>query len=300
MPLYKVAPYCLFYLVSLVIGAIYVSIINDITDIDADRAAGKRNRLVGIPAKWRWLFPIGCVVIGMVFGYLMWPDILTVTFYSLAWIAFSLYSIPPFRFKNRGALGPLCDACGAHLFPTLTMLSGISSISGQSVDFYWLIIVGIWAFSFGLRGILWHQYLDRENDFKAGIRTFATQMNLSVFKPIAITIFSIELAAFVGILGYIDEKLLVILLLVYFVLVVIRLKRYGHKPIILMTPKNQPFQVWMLDFYQVLFPVGLLLIACFHDPRSAIVLIVHCVLFPMKMIAIIRDFAVTILKFIIR
>src|SRR5690606_5871512 len=67
VPLYELTPFYLFYLASLVVGAIYVSFINDITDIDADLAAGKWNRMVGIPAKWRWLFPIGCVIIGVVF-----------------------------------------------------------------------------------------------------------------------------------------------------------------------------------------------------------------------------------------
>src|SRR5690606_12825170 len=289
VPLYELTPFYLFYLASLVIGAIYVSFINDITDIDADLAAGKLNRMVGIPATWRWLFPFGCAVIGLVFGYFMWPDVLTVILYSMAWIAFSLYSIPPFRFKNRGVLGPLCDACGAHLFPTLTILSGISYVSGQTVDFHWFAVVGVWAFSFGLRGILWHQYLDRENDINAGIRTFATQVDTAVFKPVAIAVFSIEILAFAMMLGYIQEWLLAVFLMMYFILVTIRSTRYNHKPIILMTPDNRPSQVVMLDYYQVFFPIGLLLISCFHDFQSTVVLLIHCLLFPMKMIRIIKD-----------
>src|SRR5690606_29749597 len=101
---------------------------------------------------------------------------------------------------------------------------------------------------------------------------------------------SIEILAFAMMLGYMQEWLLAVFLMMYFILVTIRSTRYNHKPIILMTPDNRPSQVVMLDYYQVFFPIGLLLIACFHDFQSTVVLIIHCLLFPIKMINVVKDF----------
>src|SRR3546814_7434551 len=43
--LYRMAPLFLFFLGSLAIGAVYVSVVNDMTDIAEDTAVGKKNRV---------------------------------------------------------------------------------------------------------------------------------------------------------------------------------------------------------------------------------------------------------------
>ena len=101
------------------------------------------------------------ISIDYAFSFILFP--LSLIFYLAAYLAFSLYSISPFRFKNRGVLGVIADASGAHLFPSLFVASSMMHNMHISIDPYWLVIVGVWSFAYGLRGILWHQFWDREN-----------------------------------------------------------------------------------------------------------------------------------------
>jgi hypothetical protein len=99
--------------------AAYVSFINDATDRLDDRRAGKTNRLADKPP---WMLALLLAVplcIGAAFSVAWRDDPALVAVYLCTWVAFSLYSVPPFRLKGRGILGVVADAAGAHLFPAL-------------------------------------------------------------------------------------------------------------------------------------------------------------------------------------
>ncbi len=290
-PLYQVAPDFIFLLVALAIGAVYVSVINDITDIQEDLAIGKRNHMARISPKYRWLIPTLCLAVGGFFSYVLWPDKLSLVLYLSAWVVFSLYSIPPFRFKNRGVLGVLADACGAHLFPTLFVVSRISFVTDQPIAMVWFISVGIWAFTFGLRGILWHQFIDKANDLQTNTTTLASKVDVRQFRPVAAAIMTIEMAAFLVMLIYISEPVLFLLFPVYFVLVGIRFKKYNQLPISIIAPQDRPWQMMMLDFYQCFLPMGLLVSAACVQPWAWVVLVIHMTLFHKIIFIMMRDFA---------
>src|SRR6266853_1579489 len=137
--------------------AAYVSIINDITDRSDDMKAGKLNRLAGKPPWLLVLLVVAPISAGLVAAFL-WRDApALVGAYLCAWMAFSLYSLPPFRLKARDVLGVLADASGAHLFPALVGTLVAFRALGKDIDPTWIATVGAWALGYGLRGILWHQ-----------------------------------------------------------------------------------------------------------------------------------------------
>src|SRR5690606_28094863 len=70
----EVSACLIFILVSVIVGATYVSTINDIADINEDLASGKHNRMVKIPKRYRWTVPLICIVSGSVFVYFYLPD----------------------------------------------------------------------------------------------------------------------------------------------------------------------------------------------------------------------------------
>lgn len=293
-PLIQVALQILFYLGALAVAATYVSLINDFTDIDEDLAVGKANKMANLSPTIRWLLLLGCVGVGGVFAFFMWPDILSVALYLATWVVFSLYSIRPFRLKERGIWGVLCDATGAHFFPSLLMVAGMSRAVGDGLDFLWFSFVGLWALMLGIRGILWHQYLDMENDRKTHIRTFATRIDNNKFRRIAVGIFSAEVVAFVAMLVYLGVWANWISLMLYGLLLGIRYSRYANLPIILVTPKRRETQVVLLYYYQTFFPVGMLLAAAFAQPMAWIVLLVHLLLFPSGFVLALRDYWMSI------
>ena len=277
-------------LIGLIIGAVFASLINDVTDVDDDVAVGKKNYMAGFSEKTRWLFPIGSMLIGVVFGFFIYPDILSLFFYALAWLSFILYSIPPIRLKTKGAIGVFCCASGESLFPALFIASRLTYAAECPVQLWWFLAVAIWALTFGLRAILWHQFRDRENDLQTNASTFATRVSRERFRPIAICLFIMELVAVVGILMQLKLPITWLALLLYIILAFIRYKQYANTPIILFTPEHAHWQMMMADFYQVFLPISLLIIASLDQSWGWCVLLGHIVLFPNAVFFAIRDY----------
>jgi 4-hydroxybenzoate polyprenyltransferase len=277
--LYNMAIHLFFLLVSVIVGAVYVSVINDITDLEDDLAAGKSNRMSGIPRNYRWMIPALCLFAGALFNGYFFTDSLSRLLYLLPWISFSLYSFPPVRLKKRGLWGVLADACGSHLFISLLIVADISNYSGTSINWYWFTAVGVWSFFYGLRGILWHQFIDRDNDLKINLKTFATRICPERFLTSSYILFFIECLAFFYMIISLNILLVFILLIIYLGLAYFRYKKLGHQPVLIISPDEKPYQIFGVDYYQSFFPVSLLIYAAFTQPNAWILLLVHLILF---------------------
>lgn len=280
----------LFLLFAIIVGAVYVSVINDLTDIKEDAVAGKENWMASTKPAVRVLIMAICLILGAFCGYLIYPDQLSLFFYIMAWIVFSLYSIPPFRLKKRGIWGVLCDAMGAHLFPTLVISTHLIYLNGSSITIYWYLALGLWAFLYGLRGILWHQFFDRKNDLKSGTTTYASRIEPKNFKTQELLIFSTELAAFSVLLFYTINQWLFVALILYIGLVLIRRFVFKYQTCLIITPQNKPFQLIMNDFYLVFFPISLLVALIIGNQYGWLIVFAHLALFPQKTFMVLKDF----------
>ncbi len=289
MPLYKAAIWLLFLLAAIMVGAIYVSIINDITDIKEDEVSGKANRMALVPAHLRWVFPALCILMGLVCLYFLSNDKLSAVLYALPWISFSLYSFPPARLKKRGVLGVIADASGSHIFISMLMVSSVCFFTSVPIDPLWFAAVGIWSAAYGLRGILTHQFGDRENDLIVNLMTYATKVDPRAFKKQTIVLLAVELIAFAVMIWRMHLLIPIIFLGLYFALLIARYKIFDYKIVAIIVPKNHPFQILMADYYQLFFPLALLLTATLEQPKAWLVLLVHVLLFPQKMLLILKD-----------
>jgi hypothetical protein len=288
-PLDQAIPRLIFLLLAIITGAIYVSVINDLTDIREDARAGKSNRMAGLSPLWRGIIVSTCLTAGIAFGYQIWPDRLSLFFYAMAWIVFSLYSLPPVRLKKRGIWGVFCDASGAHLFPTLLIASNLTYYMHVEANLLWYLAIGTWALCYGLRGILWHQFYDRENDIRSGTTTFASRTEPGNFKITERLIFGLETATFILLLFYIVNIWIVLSICAYIVLVLIRRQGFNYRICLIISPASAPYQLIMNDYYLVLFPLSLLFTAALHYKYGWIVLCIHLLLFPKKAILIAKD-----------
>src|SRR3954452_19684201 len=81
------APALLLALAALVSGATFVSLLNDLTDIEADRAAAKPNRAAGRPRATSLAAVAACVIAGGALAAAAWRDDAAVLLlYAGAWI----------------------------------------------------------------------------------------------------------------------------------------------------------------------------------------------------------------------
>ncbi|MDD7887617.1 UbiA family prenyltransferase [Flavivirga sp. 57AJ16] len=274
-------------IVAIAIGAIYVSILNDYTDLKFDLASKKANRLEKFSPTTRKLILLSSILLSVSFCFLFINDTLSLTLYLSAYLVFSLYSIPPFRFKNRGILGVIADASGSHLFPSLLVVSYISNKFDTEIEPYWFILIGVWAFTYGLRGILWHQFWDRENDLSINHKTFATCTNVSVMKPVERLITLIELSSLFLILFHIESHLPIIALILYFLILIGYNKKLKIKSVMVLSP-NGPYHIFMTEFYLVLLPLSLIVTYSIQNPICWILVFFHLLFFPASTKLLIR------------
>jgi len=265
-------------LAALVPGAAYVSLINDATDRDDDLAAGKPNRLANHSRIYAGVLITCTVAAGLVFCILWRRDALLLPLYLAAWLAFSLYSLPPFRWKARGILGVIADASGAHLFPTLVAVVVTFRWADLPVSTPWMIAVGAWTFANGLRGILWHQLSDAEHDRRAIVGTFAQRHDAKGIARLgAFVVFPIELAGLAGMLWQMGSVIPVIFLALHVRLMVVRLRAWKMHAVIV-APKPR-FLIVLHEYYDGFLPIAVLCAAALRHGADVIVLAIHLLLF---------------------
>jgi 1,4-dihydroxy-2-naphthoate octaprenyltransferase len=272
-------------LLAIATAAVYASAINELADRGDDAAAGKRNRAADRPRSVAAIFA-AAVSVGLAFAWLWRHDTALLSCYLATWLAFVLYSIPPFRLKKRGLAGVLCDAAGEQMFPALAAVFIASRGAERGVSGAWLAGVAVWALAFGLRGILWHQLRDVDNDRAAGVRTFVSRQPHAAAAIGTFVVFPLELGAFGFMLWQIGGAWPAAFL-VFYALYAIRTVRRGHMTPVIVAWKPRSFIV-LQDFYTELFPVALLIAASIRDRRDLIILIVHLSLFPRRVISVIR------------
>jgi 4-hydroxybenzoate polyprenyltransferase len=283
------APAFLMIFASLIAMAIYASIINDFTDLEIDRAVGKSNMMDKLQPIARMLLVLLSLLIVGVACYFIYPNIYGLVFYLFIILSISLYSFAPFRLKNRGIWGVISCASAEHLFPTLFAVAVIGYYSGFKANAIWLVPAGTISFLFGVRSILWHQFLDRENDRQSGMNTYATVTDPESFRNKSTIIVIVELIALSAILFQLKLVLPVIFLVLYLIFIVLRKKIFKSAIVIVLTPKDSYFQILMLDYYALFFPVSLLICAALVQPLSWIVLVIHIVLFYKPIVVTLKE-----------
>ena len=275
-------PLVLLVLVALAACAAYVSVVNDFTDRADDMASGKTNRLVGKSSSFIATVIAGCILSGLAVAVYWRHDRLLLLLYSGSWVAFTLYSFPPIRLKERSSLGVLADACGAHLFPTLLAVAAVYRWTRQPFDLIWLVSVGVWSFTFGLRGILWHQLSDLHYDESINLRTFARAHRTEALQRLGnFIIFPVEVTAF-GVMLLHTRSVAAITLLGFYALInFLRGRLYGSD-FCIVEPKPEFHHIVMHEYYEVFFPLAFILASASHHPVDLFVLVVHGLVFPKR------------------
>lgn len=275
-------------LVAIVPGAVYVSVINDLTDRDEDRRAGKPNRLEGRSGMVVALLIGVPVLIGIAMAWRWRDDPLLLAAYGAAWLAFTAYSLPPLRLKTRGLPGVMADASGAHLFPAIVAALLAFRAGGTTVDPVWMTLVAVWAGAFGVRGILWHQLSDEEADRIGNVRTFVQRHGGRWARAIgARLMFPLECAALFGLLWLLEDRTPLVALVLYAFLVIFKLERFEmHAAIVQPRPRHL---ILLNGYYEVFLPLSLLVASSLRHPADWIVLALHCLLFPGRLSQVIAD-----------
>ena len=277
---------------ALIVCASYVSILNDLTDAKDDQASGKPNRWQGKSRIYPALLLAACVAAGGGFLFFWRKDTFLFCAYLFCWLAFTLYSAPPFRFKVRGIWGVLADASGAHLFPALFAVLLVYHWNRIGAPAEWTILIALWSFAAGIRGILWHQLQDAGNDRKVGLRTFAC-LHAQAAERLGLLTSLLEFSAFVAMLWFTRNLFAAIFLILYGFFTVVRWRFLGIG--LTVSKPGQTSRMAMQEYYIVLYPLAFLLTAAWQQPSVLWLLLFHGVLFPCQSLYMVHE-VVTMLK----
>lgn len=281
-------PLFLLALAALVPCAVYVSVINDLTDLNDDLASGKVNRLVGRSRAFVTSVLACFVLSGAAVAICLRSMPLLLLLYLGAWTAFTFYSLPPIRLKRRGVFGLLADAAGAHLFPTLFVVCLVYRWCLQPIDRLWFAAVAVWSLTFGVRGILWHQLTDIDNDERIGLRTFARRHRLTRIRMLGdFVVFPTELCAFAVIVWRVNSRVPLAALFIYALLEFARAKRWRVN-LTVVVPKPK-FRILMLEYYELFFALGVILASSMRYSADAIIAAAHIALFPQRPAQTLKD-----------
>jgi 4-hydroxybenzoate polyprenyltransferase len=262
---------------ALIVCASYVSVLNDLTDAKDDKASGKPGRWPAGARIYPALLLAGCMAAGGAFLFVWRKDPLLFYTYLLSWLAFTLYSAPPFRLKVRGIWGVVADASGAHLYPTLFAVFLVCHRNRTEATPQWTILIALWSFAAGVRGILWHQLEDAVNDRKIGLRTFTCLHGTKAAEWLGLCTFLLESAAFSLMLWLTCNALALLFLVLYGLFALVRRRLLGIALTVI--KPGQASRMAMAEYYIVFYPLAYLLAASWQQPSALLLLLFHGVLF---------------------
>lgn len=262
-------------------GAAAISVINDLFDRADDSRAGKLNRLEVASDRKIALLLLPHLGIAAVAVWWWRDQPLALALYAATWLVFAFYSIPPIRLKRRGVLGALADAAGANFLP---LLLAIVATAPERPDALFLLAAAIWALSFGLRGIVWHQLQDLAGDRRSGVTTFVVAATPERARALVSNLlFPIELAGMLGMIA-LSGSWAGVAALAFYALTVGKVKRhFGLRAAVISA--SDGCETLMHDFYLILLPLALLVQSTMRHSSDVVVLLVHVAAFAPALLA---------------
>jgi predicted O-linked N-acetylglucosamine transferase (SPINDLY family)/4-hydroxybenzoate polyprenyltransferase len=229
-------------------------LVNDFSDRQADRVAGKRNVLATLSERNAWALVIVAGAAGLALSYWQRPG--AIASLGAAYVLAAAYSLPPLRLKERGAAGLAAAALAQRTLPCVVVF--------YALDFWDWTAVALCVLSTltGLRYIVVHQILDASNDARAGLTTFGTAHDARSLSAILTRwLFPFELASLGGtilLMGWSVPAVWAMALL-YAVWLIVQHRRQPHRPL-------SPVSYRLLaDLYFVYWPLLLAVLLALHD-----------------------------------
>lgn len=264
----KTAAYFLY--ISMFIAISYV--VNDFSDIEIDKKAGKKKVIADMP---KWLVWLSLIVMATIGNFLIIVcsenKVLCIVLIILTYFLGLAYSSMGIRFKERGIWGLVECSFAQRCMPLLLIpvLFDFDSLLMMLLS-GWVIL----SFIDGLRYIIIHQVNDLENDIAAGVNTYVRRKRGNYRKLIIGLLISEIIITFILFIPLWMSKTIIavtfILLnsgLEYCIYVVIQ--KYAKKDIFL-TYDSVPMEA----FYNILFPILIGICMMSTDVRWAVVLLI--------------------------
>ncbi|MBX3314801.1 MAG: UbiA family prenyltransferase [Actinobacteria bacterium] len=275
-------------LVLLVLSACFLAtaayVVNDWYDRESDRALGKESTTARLGGPVVFALLVGLWAAGIVPWFFAglpgpaWGALAAITLMPL------VYSAPPIRWKERGALGLVADATLAHLAPTVFALACFGALDGADAGPAGLVASAgavVWSLTAGLRMIIGHELVDADNDRASGLTTWVIDVGEPRATAVARAIVVVEvgaLAAVAGSLWWLSRAAFIAVVVVVVALAIARITKAWTQPLTA-APGGDDGRAMLFPFYRFWPPILLLVGLVADDPAYALIALVHLGLF---------------------
>lgn len=155
--------------------------INDYSDIEADRLVGKTNIMGKLSYRNR-IIVLGILTAGGLQFAIIIHNITAFILLLFVYFMGAVYSVRPFRFKERGIAGVIVSSAAQRSIPFIPLIV-ISKDVLISV-----VLCSLTGFLVGMRYILIHQYEDIKNDSLSDTNTYVKERNINISKIIYVSL----------------------------------------------------------------------------------------------------------------
>lgn len=266
-------------LVSMIGTAGFGHYLNDLTDIDADKLAGKHNAASQHSLAQRAGLILLLLALSLAPWFVLLKPGLTHLFIVCVLVLFVLYSLPPFRLKNRAFAGAFADMLYAHGIPSLIVAFAVIDKAGEGGE-YLIALVFFWQMMVGLRNIAFHQLEDYEADKLAGLKTWATRIGTQRVKNICLYVFHpLEILSFgIIVLFLFHHSRLGGIVLLALIAWRLFIYLYLYEKHYLKSLRN--YFSFINNSNEEDFPLAMLVCLCALNPWFVLLLVLHILLFP--------------------
>jgi 4-hydroxybenzoate polyprenyltransferase len=174
IPFDRFLPLAFFSILVIAGFASFGYLINDLFDEEKDRLAGKKNFILDKPVVYQLGLATVSISLIIVPWFFLPAERLSYILIGIELSLFLLYSIPPFRLKERGAGGLIVDSLYAHAVPVLLAAYTFFLASFYQSAFPAFLLLFIWQLLCGVRNILIHQLEDKSADEQSQTKTYAS------------------------------------------------------------------------------------------------------------------------------
>ena len=288
------------FFIALIGIAAFGYLFNDLCDVDPDTIAGKDNRLARLKFTYRiiivaipFLIGVGAWITLSYWSYFfIFPIITSCLLFGAQLLALTLYSLKPFRVKDRAELGVIFDAFYGHLNPVLITLFVFAVTPNSGAWYYsFMALLGLVCFIKGVRNILLHQIEDRKKDEAGGLNTAVIKYGpWRVINFINHYLFPVEIFFLICLMVVMSMHIppLIIPLILFAVISYLKMSgwKVGYADRRLLEFK---FTYFMNDFYEGWLPVFIVIILSVYRHEFVFLLILHLILFPKFIMNLFKD-----------
>lgn len=266
----------------MVVGATFVSVLNDFTDREVDLIANKKNNFSNYSTQQSAVIMTLVFVISLVIPWLLKLNFNAYLNYYLAIFSYVLYSVKPLRLKDRGFWGMILDSLGSVVFPMGCFLYTASPNWSLRFSESSQVALFLWLFFLAMRSILVHQVEDKCNDIQSGTNTFVTRFSERIVNVAGQLMFFFEFSSFLCLCYLIELHINEIFLLFFLFYLGMQwlFKRIIWMKFSLFGKTNESSIVFMYDYYYSYLLISLVILLNFPWSWKIILLGALVVLFP--------------------